>query len=113
MFRGLGQIGLPKVGVQLVDKLTPIIPNGGFWECDQDWLPPKHGDVGEVQSCIRHSLAVSHELARSAAKGHDTTNNEGAQLRWIPTSELVGFGHFRILFDMTMRPCIVLLIGWQ
>jgi len=32
--------GLPKVSVQLVDKLTPIITNGWFWECDQDQLPP-------------------------------------------------------------------------
>src|SRR5882724_8917615 len=79
-FRGLGQIGLPKVSVQLVDKLTPIIANGRFQECNQDRLPPKHGDVGEVQSCVRHSLAVSHKLARSAIKGHDTANNEGAQL---------------------------------
>src|SRR5882724_5894376 len=112
MFRGLGQIRLPKVCIQLVDKLTPIIANGCFWECDQDRLPPKHGNVREVQSCIGHSLAVSHKLARSAIKGHDTANDEGVQLQWIPTSSLVGLSCFIILFNVTMLPCVVLLIGW-
>ena len=69
MFGGLGQIGLPKVNVQLVNKLTPIVVNGQFLECDQDRLPPKHSDVREVRSCIRQSLAVSHKLARLAIEG--------------------------------------------
>src|SRR5882724_10332603 len=60
-FRGLGQIGLPKVSVQLVNKLTPIIVNGWLWECNQNWLPPQHGDVREVQSWVGHSLMVSHK----------------------------------------------------
>src|SRR5882724_10614064 len=55
---------------------------------------------------------VSCKLARSAIKGHDTANNEGAQLRWVLTSELVGLGHFVILFTMTRWACIVLLVGW-
>src|SRR5882724_2575265 len=102
MFRGLGQIGLPNVCIQLVNKLTPIIANGQFWECDQDQLPPKHGNVREVQSCVGHPLVVSCKLARLAIKDHDTANDEGVQLRWIPTSELVGLSCFRILFNVTM-----------
>src|SRR5882724_1293916 len=101
MFGGLGQIGLPKVHVQLVNKLTPIIANGWFWECDQDQLPPQHGNVGEVQSCIGHFLAVSHKLMRLTVKGHDTANYERVQLQWVLTSELVGLGSFRVLFTMT------------
>jgi len=57
-----------KVSVQLVDKLTPIITNGWFWECDQDRLPPQHGNVREVRHCVRHSLAVSHKLTRPLSK---------------------------------------------
>jgi len=34
-FGGLGQIGLPEISVQLIDKLTPIVANGQFWECDR------------------------------------------------------------------------------
>ena len=58
-FGGLGQIRLPKVNVQLVNKLTPIIANGWLWECDQNRLPPQHGDVGEVRRCIGHSVGQS------------------------------------------------------
>jgi len=46
MFRGLGQIRLPKVGVQLVNK--KLTPNHSKWmvlECDQD--------------CCHHSMAMS------------------------------------------------------
>src|SRR5882724_1138722 len=49
VFRGLGQIGLPEVNVQLVDKLNPITPNRWFGVCDQSGFPPEHGDVGEVR----------------------------------------------------------------
>jgi len=59
-------------------------------ECDQDWLPPQHGDIREVQSCIGHLLAVSRKLMRPTVKGHDTANYERVQLRWDPTCELVG-----------------------
>src|SRR5882724_2010493 len=107
-----GQVGLSKVSIQLVNKLTPIIMNGWFWECDQDRLPPQHGNIGEVRRCIGHSLAVSCKLMRLTIEGHDTTNCKGSQLRWLPTSELVGFGCFSILVAMTRGPCIVLLVGW-
>src|SRR5882724_7591806 len=112
MFGGLGEIGLPKVSVQLVNKLTPIIVNGWLWESDQDRLPPQHGDVGEVQSCVGHLLVVSRKLMRPAVKGHDTANYERVQLRWILTSELVRLSSFGVLFTMTMWTCVVLLVSW-
>jgi len=109
---GLGQVGLPKVSVQLVNKLPPIVTNGWFWECDQDQLPPHHGYVGEVRSCVRHSLAVSRKLTRPTIKGHNTANYKGAQLRWLPTSELVGLSRFRVFLAVTLWTCVVLLVGW-
>src|SRR5882724_1880020 len=111
-FGGLGQIGLPKVSVQLVNKLTPIVANGWFWECDQDRSPPQHGDIRKVQSCVGHSLAVSHKLTRPTIKCHDTANCERVQLQWVPISELVGISSFRVLFTVTMWTCIVLLVRW-
>ena len=48
MFGDLGQIRLPKVSVELVDKLIPIVMNLRFRMCNQDQLPPKHGNVREV-----------------------------------------------------------------
>src|SRR5882724_9548499 len=77
-FGGLGQIGLPEVSVQLIDKLTPIIANGQFGKCDQNRLPPQHGDVGEVRHCVRHSLSVSRKLTWPTIEGHDTANYERA-----------------------------------
>src|SRR5882724_5664171 len=111
-FGGLGQIRLPKVSVQLIDKLAPIIANGQFWECDQNWLPPQHGDVGKVQCCIGHSLVVSRKLMRLTVKGHDTANYERVQLRLIPTSELVRLSSFGVLLTVTMWTCVELLVGW-
>jgi len=72
-FGGLCQVGLSKVNVQLVDKLTPItrIDGSGI---DQGRLPPEHGNVGEVRRSERHSLLVSRELARPTVKGHDTAD---------------------------------------
>ena len=78
MFGFLGQIGLPKVDIKLVDRLTSITPNRWFRVCDQDGLPPEHGNVREVGSRIQHSLAGSHKLAGSAVKGHDAADDEGA-----------------------------------
>jgi len=78
MFGGLGQIGLPKVSVELVDKLTPVIMNQQFVVCNQNQLPPKHGDVGEVSGSIKHLLTVSHKLVRLAVKGHNTADDERA-----------------------------------
>src|SRR5882724_13576686 len=112
MFGGLGQVGLPKVSVQLVDKLTPIVTNGWFWEYDQDQLPPHHGDVREVQCCVRYSLVVSRKLTRPTIEGHDTANYKGAQLRWLPTSELVGLSCFRVFLAVALWTCVVLLVGW-
>src|SRR5882724_11322057 len=89
-FGGLGQIGLPKVSVQLIDELTPIVVNGEFWECDQNWLPPQHGDVREVQCCIGHSLLVSRKLTWPTIKGHDTANYKWAQFRWSRPVNLSG-----------------------
>ena len=66
----------------------------------------------EVQSCIGHLLAVGCKLARSAIKGHDTANNEGAQLRWAQTRKLVRLNCFRILLTMAVWPCVILLVGW-
>src|SRR5882724_11299253 len=111
-FRGLGQIRLPKVSVQLIDKLTPIVANGQFWECDQNRLPPQHGDVREVRRCIRHSLSVSHKLMWPTIEGHDTANYEWAQFRRVPTSELVRLSHFGVLVAMNIWTCVVLLVGW-
>src|SRR5882724_2773843 len=112
MFRGLGQIRLPKVSVQLINKLTPIIANGWFWECNQNWLPPQHGDVREVRCCIGHLLSVSCKLMRPTIKGHDTANYERAQFRWVLTSELVRLSSFGFLLTVTMWTCVVLLVGW-
>src|SRR5882724_10687121 len=111
-FGGLGQIGLPEVSVQLINKLTPIIANGQFWKCDQNRLPPQHGDVGEVRCCVRHSLLVSHKLTWPTIEGHDTANYEWAQFRQVPTSELVRFSHFGVLVAMTIWTHVVLLVGW-
>src|SRR5882724_11669950 len=49
---------------------------------------------------------------RPTIKGHDTANYKGAQLRWLPTSELVRLGRFRVFLAMTLWTCIVLLVGW-
>src|SRR5882724_5657396 len=112
VFGGLGQIGLPEVIVQLIDKLTPIVANGQFWKCDQNQLPPQHGDVGEVRRCVRHSLSVSRKLTWPTIEGHDTANYEQAQFRRVPTSELEGFSHFGVLVAMTIWTRVVLLVGW-
>ena len=40
------------------------------------------------------------------------SQTESVQLRGIPTSELVRFGHFRVLLKVPMGSCIGLLIGW-
>src|SRR5882724_1623290 len=111
-FGGLGQIRLPEVSVQLIDELTPIVANGQFWECDQNRLPPQHGDVREVRHCIGHSLSVSHKLTWPTIEGHDTANYKQAQFRWVPTSELVGLSRFRVLIAVTIWTCVVLLVGW-
>src|SRR5882724_7888668 len=111
-FGGLGQIGLPEVSVQLIDKLTPIVANGQFWECDQNRLPPQHGDVREVRCCVRHPLSVSRKLTWLTVEGHDTANYEWVQFRWVPTSELVGFSRFGVLVAVTIGTHVVLLIGW-
>src|SRR5882724_9042806 len=92
MLRGLGQVGLPEVNVQLVDKLTPITLNRQFRVCDQSRLPPEHGDVREVRGSKGQSLVVSCKLVRPTVKGHDTADDERVQLRRVPTSELVGLG---------------------
>src|SRR5882724_9262833 len=86
--------------------------DGWFREHDQDRLPPHHGDIGEVRRGVRYSLAVSHKLMRPTIEGHDTANYKGAQLRWFPTSELVGLGRFRVFLSIALWTCIVLLVGW-
>src|SRR5882724_7040959 len=111
-FGGLGQIGLPKVSVQLIDKLTPIIVNGQFWKCNQNRLPPQHCDVGEVRCCVRHSLSVSCKLMWPTIEGHDTANYERAQFRQVPTSELVRLSRFGDLIAVTIWTRVVLLVGW-
>src|SRR5882724_4464752 len=111
-FGGLGQIGLPEVSVQLIDELAPIVANGQFWECDQNRLPPQHGDVGEVRRCVGHSLSVSCKLTWPTIKGHDTANYKQVQFRWVPTSELVGLRRFGVHVAVTIWTCVVLLVGW-
>src|SRR5882724_6961109 len=111
-FGGLGQVGLSEISVQLVNKLTPIVMNGWFWGCDQDRLPPNHGDVREVRRCVRHSLAVSRKLTRPTVEGHNTADYKGAQLRWLPTSELIGLSRFRVFLTVALWTHVVLLVEW-
>ena len=46
-------------------------------------MPPKHGNVGEVQSCVRHSLVVGHELVEKV------THWVATQLATLPHSHLL------------------------
>src|SRR5882724_436767 len=112
LFGGLGQVGLSEISVQLVNKLTPIVTNGWFGGCDQDQLPPHHGDVREVRRHVRHSLAVSRKLTRPTVEGHNTADYKGAQLRWLPTSELIGLSHFRVFLAVALWTSVVLLVEW-
>ena len=72
-FGGLCQVGLPKVNIELVYKLTP---NQQFWVVNEDGLPPEHGNVREIGSCIQHPLMVCCKLVRSTVKGHDAADDE-------------------------------------
>jgi len=51
-FGRLGKIGLPKLNIELVYKITPITPNQRFWVSDEDGFPPEHDNVGEITGCV-------------------------------------------------------------
>ena len=75
-FGGLGQIRLPKLDIELVNKLTPITTNRWFRVHNQYGLTPKHSDVREIGCSIRHPWAIGRKLVRSAVKGHNTADDE-------------------------------------
>ena len=75
-------------------------------------MPPEHGNVREVRGSEVHLLVIGCKLAGPTVKGHDTADDERAQLRRLLTSELVGLGHLRIFVKTALWGHVIQQVWW-